>query len=32
MAAPMQISLEEIISMLLSRVESLSANDENSKT
>ena len=32
MAAPMQISLEEIISMLLSRVESLSANDENNKT
>lgn len=32
MAAPMQISLEEIITMLLSRVESLSANDENSKT
>lgn len=32
MAAPMQISLEEIISMLLSRVESLSANEENSKT
>jgi len=32
MAAPMQISLEEIISMLLSRVESLTANDENTKT
>ena len=32
MAAPMQISLEEIISMLLQRVESLSASDENSKT
>ena len=32
MAAPMQISLEEIITMILSRVESLSANDENSKT
>jgi len=32
MVAPMQISLEEIITMLLSRVESLSANDENSKT
>ena len=32
MAAPMQISLEEIITMLLSRVESLSANDENNKT
>ncbi len=28
----MQVSLEEIITMLLSRVESLSANDENSKT
>lgn len=28
----MQISLEEIITMLLSRVESLSANDENNKT
>ena len=32
MASPMQVSLEEIISMLLQRVESLSANDENSKT
>ena len=32
MAAPMQISLEEIISMLLARVESLTANDENTKT
>ena len=32
MAAPMQVSLEEIITMLLSRVESLSANDENNKT
>jgi len=32
MAAPMQISLEEIITMLLTRVESLSANEENSKT
>lgn len=32
MAAPMQISLEEIISMLLSRVDSLSANEENTKT
>ena len=32
MAAPMQISLEEIITMLLSRVVSLSANEENSKT
>lgn len=32
MAAPMQISLEEIITMLLSRVEALTANDENNKT
>ena len=32
MAMPMQISLEEIISMLLSRVESLAMNDENNKT
>lgn len=32
MAMPMQISLEEIISMLLSRVEALSVNDENEKT
>lgn len=32
MVGPMQVSLEEIITMLLSRVESLSANDENSKT
>ncbi len=32
MVAPMQVSLEEIITMLLSRVESLAANDENSKT
>lgn len=32
MAGPMQISLEEIISMLLGRVESLSANEENTKT
>lgn len=32
MAMPMQISLEEIITMLLSRVESLSMNDENNKT
>jgi hypothetical protein len=32
MAMPMQISLEEIISMLLSRVESLSLSDENNKT
>jgi hypothetical protein len=28
----MQISLEDVISMLLQRVESLSANEENSKT
>jgi len=28
----MQISLEDVISMLLQRVESLAANDENSKT
>ena len=32
MAGPMQISLEDVISMLLQRVESLAANDENSKT
>jgi uncharacterized protein YecA (UPF0149 family) len=32
MVAPMQISLEEIITMLLSRMESLAANDENNKT
>jgi hypothetical protein len=32
MAMPMQISLEEIITMLLSRVESLSLSDENNKT
>ncbi|MDR1471911.1 MAG: hypothetical protein LBS75_05245 [Synergistaceae bacterium] len=32
MAMPMQISLEEVITMLLSRVESLSMNDENNKT
>ena len=32
MAGPMQISLEDVISMLLQRVESLSANDENCKT
>ena len=32
MAMPMQISLEEVISMLLSRVESLAVNDENDKT
>jgi hypothetical protein len=29
---PMQISLEEVITMLLSRVESLALNDENNKT
>ncbi len=32
MATPVQVSLEEIISMLLSRVDSLTANDENNKT
>jgi len=32
MAMPMQISLEEVITMLLSRVESLAMNDENNKT
>ena len=32
MPGPMQISLEEVISMLLQRVDALSANDENSKT
>ena len=32
MPAPMQISLEEVISMLLQRVEGLAANDENNKT
>lgn len=32
MAVPMQISLDEIITMLLSRVESLALNDENDKT
>lgn len=32
MQMPMQISLEEIITMLLSRVESLALNDENDKT
>ena len=32
MAVPMQISLEEIITMLLSRVESLSLAEENNKT
>jgi hypothetical protein len=32
MQMPMQISLEEVITMLLSRVESLALNDENNKT
>jgi len=32
MALPMQVSLEEIITMLLSRVESLAMSDENGKT
>ncbi|MDR1917080.1 MAG: hypothetical protein LBQ58_10960 [Synergistaceae bacterium] len=32
MAMPMQISLEEVITMLLSKVESLTMNDENNKT
>lgn len=32
MPMPMQISLEEVITMLLSRVESLAMNDENNKT
>jgi hypothetical protein len=32
MAVPMQISLEEVITMLLTRVESLSMSDENGKT
>jgi hypothetical protein len=32
MAVPMQISLEEVITMLLSRVETLAVSDENSKT
>jgi len=32
MPAPMQIGLDEIISMLVQRVEALSANDENNKT
>jgi hypothetical protein len=32
MALPMQISLEEVITMLLSRVESLAVSDENGKT
>lgn len=32
MAMPMQISLEEVITMLLTRVESLAMNDENNKT
>jgi hypothetical protein len=32
MAVPMQISLEEVITMLLSKVETLSMSDENGKT
>jgi len=32
MALPMHISLEEVITMLLSRVESLAMSDENGKT
>ncbi|MDR1884935.1 MAG: hypothetical protein LBQ56_01580 [Synergistaceae bacterium] len=32
MQMPMQISLDEVITMLLSRVESLAMNDENNKT
>ncbi|MDR1651184.1 MAG: hypothetical protein LBR87_05305 [Synergistaceae bacterium] len=32
MAVPMQISLEEVITMLLSRVEGLAVSDENNKT
>ena len=32
MVLPMQISLEEVITMLLSRVESLAVSDENGKT
>lgn len=32
MAMPMQISLDEVITMLLSRVETLALNDENDKT
>ena len=32
MQMPMQISLEEVITMLLSKVESLAMNDENNKT
>jgi hypothetical protein len=32
MALPMQISLDEIMTMLLSRVESLAVSDENGKT
>jgi hypothetical protein len=32
MQMPMQIGLEEVITMLLSRVESLSMNDENNRT
>ena len=32
MAMPMQVSLDEILSMLLSKVDSLAINDENSKS
>lgn len=32
MAAPMQIGLDEIINMLVQRVEALAASDENNKT
>ncbi|MFA7620741.1 MAG: hypothetical protein WCY56_02715 [Aminobacteriaceae bacterium] len=32
MAMPMQISLDEVLSMLLARVDSLTINDENSKS
>ncbi|MDR1481163.1 MAG: hypothetical protein LBI74_00885 [Synergistaceae bacterium] len=32
MSMPMQISLDEVITMLLSRVESLAMSDENNKT
>lgn len=32
MAMPMQVSLDEILSMLLARVDSLAINDENSKS
>ena len=32
MAMPMQVSLDEILSMLLARVDSLVLSDENSKS